>query len=202
MEPNNIDCSSICSHIPHVLQSLYTEEILNSTSLVEIRDAFRINQLQGKAWLLNQLATVDRDSKILVAASWLGFTSYCLHKMGFKYITETDVDSRLTKISNYINKDNPHFYHKDKDVNDLNISNYDIVINSSCEHIAENRWFEKIKVGALVILQSTNLKLDDHINTVDSIEEFKEKYNLNYLYADKLVFNDAFTRYMIVGEKI
>ena len=201
MNSVDIDYSSICVHIPHVVQSLYVDNILSSTSLVEFRDAFRINQMQGKAWLLEQLTDVDRNSKVLVIGSWLGFTSYCLYKMGFNYITETDPDSRLTAIAKHINASNPNFLHLQKDVNELDLSDYDLVISTSCEHIGNNSWFNSIRPGALVALQSTNLKWHDHVNTVDSVQAFQKQFRLNFQYADEMFFNTIFSRYMIIGEK-
>jgi protein-tyrosine-phosphatase len=202
MQTNNIDYTSLCEHIPTVLQALYVEEILKSVSLTEIRDAFRIQQMQGKAWLFEQLKDVDRNSKVMVIGSWLGFTSYCLYKAGFNYITETDPDSRLTHIAKRINASNPNFLHLQKDVNELDLSKYDLVISTSCEHIGNNSWFDSIRPGALVALQSTNLKWHDHVNTVDSVEEFKNQFKLDYRYADEMFFNTMFTRYMIIGKKL
>jgi hypothetical protein len=201
MNKNNIDYSKISVHIPHVLQSLYTNEAMESTSLQEIKDAFRIDQLQCKTWMLDQMDNFDREAKILIIGSWLGFTSYCLYKMGFENITETDPDRRLSVISNFINAQNHRFIHLENDVNDIDLNNFDIVVNSSCEHILDNQWFQKIKPGTVTVLQSTNLKWHDHVNTADSLEEFKGKYSLKYHYADELEFN-SYSRYMIIGEKI
>lgn len=202
MLSKDVDYSKLCQYIPDVIQSLYVDEILKSVSLTEIRDAFRINQMQGKAWLLEKLESVDRNSKVIVIGSWLGFTSYCLYKMGFKFITETDPDARLNHIAKHINLPNPDFLHLQKDVNDLDLSNYDLVISTSCEHIGNNSWFNSVKPGAIVALQSTNFKWHDHINTVDNVEEFKNQFKLDYHYADEMMFNTIFTRYMIIGKKL
>ena len=202
MLSKDVDYSRLCQYIPDVIQSLYVDEILKSVSLTEIRDAFRINQMQGKAWLLEQLKDVDRNSKVIVIGSWLGFTSYCLYKMGFKFITETDPDARLNHIARYVNSANSDFLHLQNDVNELDLSNYDLVISTSCEHIGDNRWFDSVRTGAIVALQSTNFKWHDHVNTVDSVDEFKNQFKLDYRYADEMIFNPMFTRYMIIGEKI
>lgn len=196
----NYDC--VCAHIPHVIQSLYTPDILNATSLIEIRDAFRINQMQGKAWLLDNIKNVDRNTKVLVVGSWMGFTSYCLYKEGFTFITETDIDARLERMARYVNMSNPSFNHLNRDVNEIDLSHYGLIINTSCEHIEDNRWFDNVKTGTLLALQSTNFKCPDHVNTVENLEEMKIKYPLNYTYADDLSFNAMFTRYMVIGEKM
>jgi hypothetical protein len=202
MKCEEINYDSICAHIPHVIQTMYDPKILDSTTLIEIRDAFRINQMQGKAWMLNNIKKVNRNTKVLVIGSWLGFTSYCLFKEGFKYITETDIDSRLEKMARQVNLPNESFKHLNNDVNELDLSDYGLIINTSCEHIEDNRWFDKVKSGTILALQSTNFKCPDHVNIVNSLDEMKSKYPLRYTYADDLVFNQMFVRYMVVGEKI
>lgn len=197
----NMNFDSVTKHIPWVMQSLYNPSILQLTTLEEIRDAFRTDQIKGKSWLLNQLKDCDRNLSLLVIGSWFGFTSYCLFQMGFNNITETDLDSRLELMSRNINKDIPNFKHLNNDVNDLDLSSYDLIINTSCEHINDNRWFDNIRPGTLVVLQSTNLKAHDHTNTVENLEEMKSKYSLNLQYSDKLELNKTYSRFMLIGSK-
>lgn len=197
----DVKYDQIASNIPSFMQTLYIETNIKSIELSEVRDAFRINQMQGKSWLLNQLSSVSHETKILVIGSWIGFTSYCLHKIGFKYITETDIDNRFTSISEHLNSENSHFKHLNSDINGLDLSPYGLVINTSCEHIGDNTWFDRISSGCLVALQSTNLKWHDHVNTVESVEEMKLKYNLNLQYSGELKFNDVYSRFMLVGTK-
>lgn len=201
MNCNEIDYSGVAANIPHVIQSLYNDDIFHSTSLIEIRDAFRINQMQGKAWLLKELNEVNRDKPILVIGSWMGFTSYCLYKMGFKYITETDPDSRLSLMAQHINQENKHFIHLNRDVNEISLDKYDLIINTSCEHIGVNDWFDRVPSGCLLALQSTNLKWHDHVNTVQNIDEMKSKYKFNYDYTGELQFNPTYSRFMLIGSK-
>jgi hypothetical protein len=158
--------------------------------------------MQGKAWLLDNIKNVDRNTRVLVVGSWLGFTSYCLYKEGFTFITETDIDSRLEKMARHVNMSNDKFKHLNDDVNTLDLSNYGLIINTSCEHIEDNRWFDNVKSGTLLALQSTNFKCPDHVNTVNNLEEMQRKYPLKYSYVDDLVFNPMFSRYMVVGEKM
>jgi hypothetical protein len=201
MNLEEVNYDSICAHIPYVIETLYNPNILSSTTLEEIRDAFRVNQMQGKAWLLNNIQHMDRNSKVLVIGSWLGFTSYCLYKHGFTDITETDPDSRLELMARRLNKENKSFKHLNSDVNQLDLSGYDLIINTSCEHISDNTWFDKINPGTTLALQSTNFKCPDHVNTVESLVHMKLKYPLKLTYSDKLVFSSVFTRFMLIGQK-
>jgi hypothetical protein len=202
MNCEDIKYDYVAAHIPQVMQSLYQPQILNSTTLVEIRDAFRINQMQGKAWLLENIKHIDRNVPVLVVGSWTGFTSYCLYKEGFTTIVETDIDIRLERMACTVNLPNNSFVHLNKDVNDMDLSRYGLIINTSCEHIEDNRWFDNVKPGTILALQSTNFKCPDHVNTVENLEEMKTKYPLNNTYADELVFNQVFSRFMVIGEKL
>ena len=201
MNYEDIDYRNVAVHIPAVMQELYNEKLLNSTSLEEMRDAFRPNQMQSKAWLLSQLEDADRESKILVIGGWFGFTTYCLCKMGFSKVVDLDPDERLDMLTMSLNRNHHNVSRSWEDINNYNTSEFDIIINSSCEHIADDSWFEKIAPGTRVILQSTNIKIKDHVNTVNSLEEMKNKYKLNYTYADEMKFNDMFTRFMLCGIK-
>lgn len=202
MISNNVSYASITANIPFVMQSLYIEHIKKSTSLSEIRDAFRIDQIKGKAWMLDQLKDVDRRSNVLVVGSWFGFTSLCLFREGFNLITETDPDVRLADFSMHLNRENRSFRHLTYDVNELDLSSFDLIINTSCEHIDDDNWFDKISLGSFVLLQSTNFKSADHVNTVESLEEMKSKYPLDYTYTGTIVFNPSFSRFMVCGIKI
>lgn len=193
--------NKICTYIPEALRAFNDKDALNASSLHELRDAFRVDQLRCKAWLLNEIDFIDKNSSILVIGSWLGFTSYSLYKNGFSHITETDLDPRLEQISSCMNGVNENFVHLNKDINDVDISVYDVIINTSCEHISNNSWFDNIKSNTIVALQSTNFKCDDHINTVESIDEMKSKYSMSYLYDGELKLTETFTRYMIIGRK-
>jgi len=198
--PNEVDYTFVASLIPDVMNALYNEDAAKDITLTEIRDAFRIKQMQSKAWLMNQIQSqnLDKNSRILVIGSWLGFTSWCLFKLGFKNITEIDVDSRLEKFAKHLNRFNKSFVHLSDDVNNIDTSNFDVVINTSCEHIDDNRWFLSIDKKSLVFLHSNNLPGYDHTNNCVDVEDMIKKYPLHLKYSGSLNFND-WQRFMLVG---
>lgn len=198
---DDINYDSVATHIPWVLQQLYSDANLRAISLTELRDAFRPHQMQCKSWLLDKIQDFDKSSKVLVIGSWLGFTSYCLYKMGFLDITETDPDMRLERFARSVNAENPRFIHYSQDINRLSLDQYDLIINSSCEHISDDAWFDRIGSGSKVVLHSTNLKDIDHVNTVESVQEMTEKYPMTLSFAGELVLNTTYSRYMLVGTK-
>jgi hypothetical protein len=193
----------ICSLIPEFMNSLYNDDSLNATDLKEIRDAFRVKQMQGKVELLKKISElVNKDSNILLIGSWIGFTSFCLYKLGYNNVHEVDPDSRLNPITNHLNRFNKNFKHFDNDVNNIDISSYTCIVNTSCEHISDNRWFDSINHQSLIFLQSTDYQSWDHTNTCNSIQDMISKYPLdNILYANTLELQ-TYNRFFLVGTKI
>jgi hypothetical protein len=201
---NNIDYTFTSSVIPDVMNALYNESASKDITLEEIRDAFRVKQIISKQWLLNnvQQHVRDKKSKFLVIGSWLGFTSLCLHKLGFENITEIDIDGRLEEFSKHLNRFNPDFKHITADVNSIDTSDYDVIVNTSCEHIFDNTWFKTAKDTSIMFLQSNNLEgFDDHVNTCVDLDDMISKYPLNIVYKEYLDFG-AWNRFMLVGTKV
>jgi SAM-dependent methyltransferase len=195
-----IDYQFVAGCIPKVMNALYNEDVSSVIPLHEIRDAFRVKQMQSKAWLIDTIKNSDlsQDSNILVIGSWLGFTSLCLAELGFKNITETDPDQRLELFAKHLNRFNKNFIHESKDVNDLDMSKFDVIINTSCEHILDNTWFCKIQPNTKVFLHSNNLLGYDHVNTCESVEDMIKKYPMNLDYAGVLNLK-SYKRFMLVG---
>lgn len=195
-----INYQFVAGLIPTVMNALYNDTASTALSLQEIRDAFRIKQMQSKAWLIDKIknSNIDQDSNILIIGSWIGFTSLCLTELGFKNITETDPDQRLELFSKHLNRFNKSFVHESKDVNQLDMHKFNVVINTSCEHILDNSWFSRIQPGTKVFLHSNNLPGYDHVNTCESVDEMISKYPMKLEYAGSLNL-ESYTRFMLVG---
>jgi hypothetical protein len=52
--------------------------------------------------------------------------------------------------------------------------------------------------GCLIVVQSNNYNIPEHIRTASSLEEFKEQSHLKVLYAGELE-TQMYTRYMLIG---
>ena len=79
----------------------------------------------------------------------------------------------------------------------------DTIINTSCAHIEKfTEWFNAILKDKLVVLQSNNyFEIDDHINCVKNITEFKQQAPLsNIIYEGELEL-EKYTRFMLIGYK-
>lgn len=80
---------------------------------------------------------------------------------------------------------------------------YDIIINTSCEHIPNfKEWYDKIPDGQLLLLQSNDyFEHEEHCNCVNSTAEFREQTPMqNRLFSGALPL-EKYTRYMVIGYK-
>ena len=191
-------------YIPRFLDMLYDEEISKNLSLVEIRDAFHTNQIQSKKEAsLAFEAVSDNAKKVLYIGSWLGFlTRVLVEKYPNINFEEVDMDTRCKEISgrfNYIFKN--YLGHQSMNIDSFGREHeFDTVINLSCEHMTID-WFNRIKSGTQLIMQSNNLVIDDHINNCKSLDDFKSKYPLSEIkYSNTLKLN-VFDRFTVSGVK-
>ena len=51
----------------------------------------------------------------------------------------------------------------------------------------------------LLVLQSNNYQIDEHVRTADSLEEFIEQSHVDVLWAGELAL-PLYTRWMIIGK--
>jgi len=77
----------------------------------------------------------------------------------------------------------------------------DLVINTSCEHIADlPKWLALLPRGCRVMLQSNNYTSEPtHVNCVESVDELAQQAKLSELnYAGALQL-PKYTRFMLIG---
>ena len=79
----------------------------------------------------------------------------------------------------------------------------DTFINTSCEHIENfNKWYNSIPSGKLVVLQSNDyFELEEHINCVKDIKEFKEQCPMQVIIYSGAIKLQKYNRFMLIGIK-
>ena len=172
------------------------------------KDVFRENQLESKSWLVKQLQHWDTDLGIVyICGGWYGVLSSMLFisKLPINRIYSYDIDPFSTQIANDINsfKHINRFMAITEDIHNLDYNKCDTIINTSCEHITNfSDWYNNIPDNKLLVLQSNNMSdWHEHVNCIESLEEFKQQcYISNLLYSGELE-NEEFTRYMLIGRK-
>ena len=188
--------------IPELMNVAGKEQFKNIFTNHELSDLFRSPQIDSKSSLFQDLVDLkfQQYSKILVIGGWLGFTSFCLFKLGFFDITEIDVDERVASFSKELNKHNVNFKYQTIDCNLIDMENYDIVINTCCEHISDNTWFNKINEKTAIFLHSNDLNGFGHVNICKDLEDMKQKYPMRN-YCTHTFNYPGWNRFTISGYK-
>ena len=186
----------------------WMQAIRQSPDPIRTMDAFWQGQLKSKEWLINNLSKyVTDDSSIEIHGGWVGVLASMLFQSSIpiKRIYSLDIDPMCEPIATMMNKGEEiegRFQASTGDMCNL-ISFVDIVINTSCEHITQEQyetWLAKRKDTQLLVLQSNNYDIPEHVRTAKDLEEFKQQCNVDVIWAGELVL-PLYTRYMIIGKQ-
>lgn len=220
-----LDQSISIHFLTDLASACYTEP---RVPLTQVRDAISMGQIKSKLWLIDRLSgLIDHNEKhnILIVGGWIGTLSRLMLDLPqmsnyIERIISLDINPVCEKFADTLNLpyviDNWKFkaitedmFNIDYQLSKFNIDgtfinfDYDVLINTSCEHIENFEvWLNKIPKGKMVVLQSNNYDIPEHINKVNSLEEFKEQCNQlsEVLYCGSLNC-DVYIRYMIIGIK-
>lgn len=189
--------------------SMYEDEYFDLYRIKDMIHSVDENHWKSKQWLAEKIKKIYGpydDGHAYIIGGWYGMMAYQIRKQwpnNSMNITSADMDPYAEKIGWKI------FYDYDlkfetidiKDKNDL--SEYSIIINTSCEHMEQRDITDLIKKkekNTWVCLQSNNHDdLNSHINCFQSAEEFANSIPLkSKVYVGTLNLND-FDRYMVIG---
>lgn len=194
---------------------------------VDLIDVFSKGQIESKRWLVNELVRIDLPLGIVfLCAGWYGNLATFLFESGIpiEKIRSFDIDPSCAKKADTFNRhwviDNWKFKASTLDITKMQYptshTTYradgtsleleempDTVINTSCEHIIDfKEWYSKIPTGTLVVLQNNNYyQIDEHINCVESINEFKKDTPMQNLLFEGELNLQKYTRFMRIGYK-
>jgi hypothetical protein len=171
-------------------------------------DAFWSGQLKSKEWLIRNLTPyIDDFVTVDIHGGWVGVLASLMFQSeigpSYKHIRSVDIDSTCESIATMMNKKEEiagRFRAVSADMCDIR-SDADVVINTSCEHISQDQ-FDLWKLGmphnSLLVLQSNNYIIPEHVRTADSLEHFKQQCGINVIWAGKLEL-PLYTRFMVIG---
>jgi hypothetical protein len=170
-------------------------------------DAFWSGQLNSKEWLITNLRkNVKKVVSIDIHGGWVGVLASMLFQSDI-YVTKirsVDIDPTCEPIATMMNKKEEiagMFRAVTSDMCEIR-SDSDVIINTSCEHITQDQydlWLSGMPHNSLIVVQSNNYDIPEHIRTAGSLEEFKEQSNLTVIWAGELKL-PLYTRYMIIGK--
>jgi len=189
----------------HIL--FWMDAIRNSKDPKRTLESFWKGQIRSKEWLINSLRPhITKMISVDICGGWNGVLASMLFQSNIvcKSIRSIDIDPSCEEIANTINKMEQmvgKFQAVTADMCDLNY-NADVVINTSCEHITQeqyDKWLSNILPGSLIVVQSNNYQIPEHIRTADSLKTFEEQSNLKILWSGEYKL-PLYKRFMIIGK--
>jgi len=185
----------------------WMQAIRQSPDPIRTMDAFWSGQLKSKEWLITNLRkNVNTFVSIDIHGGWVGVLASMIFQSDI-YVTNirsVDIDPTCEPIATMMNKREEmsgRFRAVTSDMCEIR-SDADVVINTSCEHITQDQydlWLSGMPHNSLIVVQSNNYNIPEHIRTAGSLEEFKEQSNLAVTWAGELEL-PLYTRYMIIGK--
>jgi len=186
-------------------------------------DAFSDGQVSSKLWLIETLEGLLRKQDAIrpwtlrIYGSWQGILPFMFLTRGeikIKALELYDIDPAAQKVAEKVL--DYWIYRRLVSISmhteDCNLASWDpspdqILINTSCEHIAEIDWFKKIPSGTIYCLQTTDMPHVTHINKAASLQSWKDSLGLHQgLLFEGTKFTDygtfSFNRWMLIGKKL
>jgi hypothetical protein len=189
-------------HLHHWMQA-----IRQSSDPIRTMDAFWSGQLKSKEWLITNLRThVKQFVSIDIHGGWVGVLASMIFQSDIPVanIRSIDIDPMCKPIAVNMNKIEEmvgKFRAVTADMCAIR-SDADVIINTSCEHITQDQydlWVSGIPHNSLLVLQSNNYSIDEHVRIATSLEEFKFQCGLgNVVWCGELEL-PLYKRFMIIG---
>jgi hypothetical protein len=189
----------------------WMQAIRQSPDPIRTMDAFWSGQLKSKEWLIESLTNFcpmkDKPVSIDIHGGWVGVLASMLFQsyIPIKTIRSIDVDTTCESVATMMNKKEEivgRFRAITSDMCTIR-SDADVIINTSCEHITQDQydlWLSGLPQNSLLVLQSNNYIIDEHIRPVDGLEEFKTQSDITVMWEGHLEL-PLYTRWMIIGKK-
>lgn len=188
----------------------------------DLQHALNHNQIACKTWLLESLfgALGGRFATVHVLGGWYGLLgALMLSDARFQVdrILSYDLDPNCAQIAEWLNREwvaEGRFRAVTADVCELDYGGSgaavaaesegrapDLVINTSCEHIAPTAvWYDRLPPRMLLVAQSNDyFDCPDHVNCLADIEAFEEELSLDEIYFQGTLKRKRYTRFMLIG---
>lgn len=186
----------------------WMQAIRNSEAPSRTLDAFWSGQLKSKEWLIYRLQHyIRKPVSIDIHGGWVGVLASMLFQsdIPIKNIRSIDIDHTCEPIATMMNKLEEiegRFNAVTADMCEIR-SDADVVINTSCEHITQDQydlWLSGLAHNTLVVLQSNDYDIPEHVRWHRSFDEFKDTCGLHFLWGGEMK-TQLYTRYMIIGRR-
>ena len=188
----------------------WMDAIRNSDDRYRTLESFWKGQVNSKVWLAENLIgfVPVRPLNIVIYGGWNGVLASILFNsnIAVQRITSVDIDPVCEDIANTVNRRyliENKFSAVTADMCEYT-SDADLVINTSCEHIAQEQyeqWLNNQPDDAVFVLQSNNyFTHDEHVRCAIDLTDFTRMSKLKPYYRGTLD-TPKYERYMIIGKK-
>jgi hypothetical protein len=175
--------------------------------------ALNANQMASKRWLADMLAAHGGTAfaRVAILGGWVGALGAILladRRLAIGEVVSVDVDPECEAIARALNATHVRagrFSARTADMRALDYAaeRFDLVINTSCEHVADlGRWHARLPQGQLVVLQSNDyFACAEHVNCARDLAAFARQTPLGGLLYEGERRMRRYTRFMRIGRK-
>jgi hypothetical protein len=181
-----------------------------SNNPMRTMDAFWRGQIASKEWLIDQLSCyIPEKPTIEIHGGWVGVLAsmlFQLSKLNIERIVSVDVDPLCKHVAEEMNRIeyNQGLFRAETGDMCNRYPTTNTVINTSCEHITQKQydvWLGNMLTDQLLVLQSNNYDIPEHIRIASDIDEFKVQSKLSKIcFAGELEL-PKYKRFMLIGYK-
>jgi hypothetical protein len=194
-------------HLHHWMRA-----IRESKDPMRTMDAFWRGQIRSKEWLIAELEkqrnNVTTWPTIDIHGGWVGTLSSMLFQSNLyiSHINSIDIDPECESIAKTMNQmelESGKFRAITADMCTFR-SDADIVINTSFEHITQEQydlWLSGLPHNSLIVLQSNNYNIPEHVRIANDLEEFKKQSELEQIFYAGELDLPLYKRFMIIGKR-
>lgn len=191
--------------VNHVL--FWMDAIRNSKDPIRTLESFWKGQVYSKTWLIEQLTPfITNPVSIDICGGWNGVLASLIFQSDIPVnsIRSIDIDPLCEYVAKIMNKQEEMQGRFQAITSDMCKLKYetDVIINTSCEHISQDQykqWLDNMPTDSLLVLQSNNYNIPEHIRISNDLDEFKNQCNVKILWAGELEL-PLYTRFMIIGK--
>ncbi len=180
--------------------------------------ALNKNQIASKMWLAESLlaSAGSQFPRVLILGGWVGvLAAVLLHDPRFTIgrVVSLDIDPHCAPIAESLNATHvgtgrfaaqtADMLEFDYRANAADAGRFDLVVNTSCEHLAEfGRWYGRIPAGQLLVLQSNDYyACREHVHCVPDLAAFRAEAPMrDVLFAGERRMR-RYVRFMLIGRK-
>jgi hypothetical protein len=185
----------------------WMQAIRQSPDPMRTMDAFWQGQMRSKEWLIDCLGKhIHRSVRIDIHGGWVGVLASMLFQSDIPthYICSVDLDPTCEPIATMMNKieeQDGKFRAITSNMCSVPVHG-DVIINTSCEHITQEQyetWLSRMPKDSLLVLQSNNYKIDEHVRIANNLSEFENQSHLNVIWSGEIQLQ-LYKRFMIIGK--